>query len=108
MRFYTNVSLNEKTNQFHIKGYEDGKRFNTTLACEPYCFIPTQEPSKLKTLEGIAVKKKTFPSQKKFKAFLEEYGSISNAKVFGLGHREFELVHCLINDLYPEDIKALR
>lgn len=105
MRFYTNVSLNEKTNKFHIKGYENGKRFNTTLSCEPYCFIPTQEPSNLRTLDGVSVKKKIFPSQRKFKSFLEEYAAISNAKVYGFGHKEFELVHGLINDLYPEDIK---
>lgn len=106
MKFYTNVSLNVRTDTFHLKGYEDGKRVHKEFPCNPYCFVPTSDPDpKFKTLQGKPVAKKQFKSTKAMKDFIEKYGGVSNIEISGFGTREFELIHCLINDTYPDDIK---
>lgn len=106
MNFYTNVSWNMKTDTFHLKGYEGGKRIVREIPCQPYCFIPTTNSNpEFRTLQGKPVAKKQFKGSKKFKEFLDDYGSVENVKIHGFGAKEFEMIHCLINDLYPKDIK---
>lgn len=106
MRFYTNVSFNERDNNFYVRGYDNGKRVDKRVPCHPFCFIPTKDTSSpFRTLEGQPVAKKHFKSKRQYKDFLDQYSTIENARVYGFGAREFELVHAFINEEYKDDIQ---
>ena len=51
LRFYTNVQL--IGNQFLVRGYENGKRFEIRDEFYPTLFVKTKKESKYKTLEGV-------------------------------------------------------
>ena len=53
MRFYTNVQL--IGNQFLVRGYENGKSFETRDEFIPTLFIKSKKESKYKTLSGECV-----------------------------------------------------
>lgn len=106
MNFYTNVSFNKKTEEFCLIGYEEGQRVVKRFPCEPYCFIPTSNETPYRSLKGQKVAKKIFKSKRHMDRFLEKCGDIEDQTlVYGFGSREFEMVHALISDLYPQTIE---
>ena len=53
MRFYTNVY--EKFNKILVRGYDDGKYFQTEEEFYPTFFVGSNKNSKYKTLDGQSV-----------------------------------------------------
>ena len=103
-RFYTAVSYDVKTNEFCVRGYEEGKRVEQRIVCEPEIFIPAKDSDQttFRTLDGKRVKKKKFESRKHLRNFIEMYKGVEDQKMFyGFGYKEFELVHYFINKHYP-------
>jgi len=99
MRFYTNVQLFGNT--FLVRGYENGKRFESRDSeYRPTLFLPDPAKKfKYKTLEGECVA----PIQPGFvrdcREHYERYKDIENFKTYG----NDRYVSQYISDKYPED-----
>lgn len=53
MRFYTNVY--EKFNKMLVRGYEDGRYFQSEEEFQPTLYVTSKKQSKYKTLDGLSV-----------------------------------------------------
>jgi DNA polymerase elongation subunit (family B) len=82
-RFYTSVE--SKGSNILLRGYEDGKPFDHKIKYQPYLFVPDPNGD-WKSFEGKTsrpVSKKIFESMPVCRDYIKEYGSISNARLFG-------------------------
>ena len=82
MTFYTNVA--RYGNSLLYRGYTDnGTAVQHKYKFRPTMFVPTQNPSKWKTLTGSAVSPVQFESMAEAKDAIKQYDEISNAEMFG-------------------------
>jgi DNA polymerase elongation subunit (family B) len=108
MKFYSNVCYDFRRDVFHIREYDGKKRRIRTESCKPYLFVTNSNKtnkSPYRTLDGMSVAKLPFSSRRDMIEFLDNHKDIENFKIYGLGKRPFELIHCFINDEYPGEVK---
>ena len=99
MRFYTNVQLFGNT--FLVRGYENGKRFESRESeYRPTLFLPDPAKKfKYKTLEGECVAPIKPGFVRDCREHYERYKDIENFKTYG----NDRYVSQYISDKYPED-----
>ena len=99
MRFYTSVQLFGNT--FLVRGYEDGKRFESRESeYRPTLFLPDPAKKfKYKTLEGECVAPIKPGFVRDCREHYERYKDIENFKTYG----NDRYVSQYISDKYPED-----
>jgi DNA polymerase elongation subunit (family B) len=84
-----------------LRGIKDGKRFNEVVKFKPSLFLPVNQETKFKTLDGQNVKPLRFDSIKDAKDFIKEYSDIGNFNFYG--NTKFE--YSFISDHYPGQIE---
>ena len=97
MRFYTNVY--EKFNKILVRGYEDGRYFQTEEEFYPTFFVPSKKKSKYKTLDGTSVEPIKPGSISESRDFLKKYSQVEGFTVYG--NENFKAQY--ISEKYPED-----
>lgn len=102
--FYTNVCLYK--NEVLLRGYEDGRRVQQSIAYSPYIFEPNQVykergvESKYRTLKGEPVYKMEFDSIFDARDYINKYRQIKNKPLFGLTN----FTYTFIRDHYSGEI----
>ena len=97
MRFYTNVY--EKFNKILVRGYEDGRYFQTEEEFFPTFFVPSKRETQFKTLDGISVEPIKPGSIAESRDFLKKYSQVEGFTVYG--NDNFKAQY--ISEKYPED-----
>lgn len=99
MRFYTNCQCIQ--NKIYLREIVDGKRLKRKINYEPTLFLPANESSKYKTLDGLDVKPMQFSSIKDARQFIREYGDVDNFQIYGNTNYQY----CFIGDEYPDTVE---
>ena len=89
MNFYTHVT--QWGNRILVRGIKDGQRFNKRIPYKPTLYVPTDKPSKFKTLEGNPVAPIKFEDMKAAKEFLSHYENQLNL-VFGINQYTYSYI----------------
>ena len=89
MNFYTHVL--QWGNRILVRGVKDGQRFNKRIPYKPTLYVPTDKPSKFKTLEGNSVAPIKFEDIKTAKEFLSHYENQLNL-VFGINQYTYSYI----------------
>jgi len=97
--FYTNAFL------FHdsifIRGFEDGKRVQRTIACRPYLFVNSQcEDLPFKTLKGKTVERRDFATPRDARDYIKTYENTDGFDIYGMT----QWLYPFLNDKYPGEI----
>jgi DNA polymerase elongation subunit (family B) len=98
MDFYTNVCTIGK--YVLLRGVESGKRVRRKVEYLPTFYLPSQEQSEFRTLDGSYVKPIQPGTMPECREFLERYKNVDNFPVFG--NNRFDYAY--IADEYPDDI----
>jgi DNA polymerase elongation subunit (family B) len=96
--FYTNVQV--LGDNILFRGVVDGKRRTEKIPYQPTVFVPTDSPSKHKTLDGTPVGSMKPGGIKETRDFFRQYKEVSNFPIYG--NRNFH--YCYISDEYRGDI----
>ena len=80
-KFYTAVE--KFGNNILFRGYDNGKPIKQRIWFKPSLFVPSNQPSKYKSLDGKTVGKIDFESMKDAQEFARKHGDISNFQVHG-------------------------
>ena len=97
MRFYTNVQL--IGNQFLVRGYENGKSFETRDEFIPTLFVKSKKESKYKTLSGEYVEPIQPGYVRDCREFYKKYESVDGFEIYG----NDRYIYQYISEKYPED-----
>ena len=97
MRFYTNVQLINDVVLY--RGYNNGVREIYKDKFSPTLFVPSNKPTKYKTLEGQCVSPIKFDRTREAKDFLQKYEDVDNFKIYG----NTGYIYQYISEMYPED-----
>jgi DNA polymerase elongation subunit (family B) len=97
MRFYTNVQL--IGNQFLVRGYENGKSFETRDEFIPTLFVKSKKESKYKTLSGECVEPIQPGYVRDCREFYKKYDSVDGFEIYG----NDRYIYQYISEKYPED-----
>jgi DNA polymerase elongation subunit (family B) len=97
MRFYTNVY--EKFNKMLVRGYEDGRYFQTEEEFQPTLYVTSKKQSKYKTLDGLSVEPIQPGKISDCKEFLKKYENVEGFTVYGNDNYKAQY----ISETYPED-----
>ena len=88
--FYTNVV--EHKGKLLIRGVNNGNAYLSRINYSPTLYLPTNEESKYKTLDGTNLKAKRFDSISKAKHFYSEYAPIPEYKIFGMNRYNYQYI----------------
>lgn len=93
MKFYT--SVNKRGNNILVRGYNNGKRFQTKVDYKPYLFLKTKdtESAVYRTIHDVPVKKKKFDSIKEARTFLERYKETEGIDIYGYTKFEYPFIY---------------
>jgi DNA polymerase elongation subunit (family B) len=97
MRFYTNVY--EKFNKMLVRGYEDGRYFQSEEEFQPTLYVTSKKQSKYKTLDGLSVEPIQPGKISDCKEFLKKYENVEGFTVYGNDNYKAQY----ISQTYPED-----
>ena len=97
MRFYTNVY--EKFNKMLVRGYEDGRYFQSEEEFQPTLYVTSKKQSKYKTLDGLNVEPIQPGKISDCKDFLKKYENVEGFTVYGNDNYKAQY----ISETYPED-----
>ena len=97
MRFYTSVY--EKFNKIYVRGYEDGKYFESIEDFYPTFYVSSKKESKYKTLSGESVEPIQPGKISECKDFLQKYSNVNGFSVYGNDNYKAQY----ISQTYPED-----
>ena len=97
--FYTNAFL------FHdsifLRGFEDGKRVQRTVACRPYLFVNSQRSDlPFKTLKGKTVERRDFATPREARDYIKTYENTDGFDIYGMT----QWLYPFLNDKYPGEI----
>lgn len=98
MDFYTNVRLYGKNILY--RGIENGKRVARRVEYRPTFFVPSNKPSKYKTLAGQPVAPVEPGNINDAREFLERYKDVDTFPIYGNNRYEYTY----ISDQFPEEI----
>jgi DNA polymerase elongation subunit (family B) len=79
--FYTSVEC--MGNSILYRGVKNGRRVNLKLKYSPKLFVPSNEQSEWKTLEGNALKAMSFDDIRDARSFVKRYTGVENFKIYG-------------------------
>jgi DNA polymerase elongation subunit (family B) len=88
--FYTNVV--EHKGKLLIRGVNNGQSYLSRINYSPKLYLPTNEESKYKTLDGTNLKSKRFDSIVKAKNFYNEYSGIPEYKIYGMNRYNYQYI----------------
>jgi DNA polymerase elongation subunit (family B) len=97
LRFYTNVQM--VGDDFLVRGYDNGRHFTTREKYSPTLFLPSNNKTKYKTLEGNYVEPIQPGSVKDCREFYKKYKDVENFNIYGNNR----FIYQYISDQYPED-----
>ena len=97
MRFYTNVQM--VGDHFLVRGYENGHHFATREKFYPTLFVPSNNKTKYKTLEGEYVESVEPGTVRECRDFIKKYDGVENFKIYG----NDRYIYQYISEKYPED-----
>ncbi|CAF34198.1 DNA polymerase [Synechococcus phage S-PM2] len=97
MKFYTSVQ--QAGNFIHVRGYENGIQFNDKVQFNPTLFLPTNQPSRWKTLDGKNVRPVKQGTIRDAKKFVEEHKEIPDFEICG----QTRYLNQYISEEYPDD-----
>jgi DNA polymerase elongation subunit (family B) len=98
MKFYTNII--QRFNKFLVRGYEEGKRFSTTIPeYYPKLYVPSKNKETHTTLDGKYVKEIAPGTPEDCKEFIQKYKEVDGFEVYGMDNYIFQY----ISDNYPEE-----
>ena len=99
MKFYTSVL--PYRGKLLVRGInESGERKKFRIPYKPSLFVPVQEETKYKTLDGRNVEKITFQNQFEARKWIDEYKDVTNFEYFGNTRYQFPF----IADTFPDKI----
>src|SRR5210317_665597 len=99
MRFYTNVQ--QAGNNLLVREYDKGTRKQYKLPYRPTLFVPTNKPSKFKTLDGKTVGAVQPGGIRETKEWVEQYKDVNGFEIYGYQN----YIYCYISDEYPSVIE---
>ena len=97
MRFYTNVQM--VGDHFLVRGHENGKHFMTRERFNPTLFVPSNNKTKYKTLNGEYVEEIQPGSVRDCRDFIKKYEGVENFSIYG----NDRYIYQYISDKYPEE-----
>jgi DNA polymerase elongation subunit (family B) len=100
MRFYTNVQLIRDV--IHYRGYNNGSPEIFHDKFSPTLFVPSQKPTKYKTLTNDYVSPIKFDKTNEAREFIKKYENVDNFSVYGY---ERFLYQYIANKFPEEEIK---
>jgi DNA polymerase elongation subunit (family B) len=98
MKFYTNVQ--QVGDNILYRGFDQGRRVQYKESFSPTLFIPCQDESKYKTLEGHNLKSMKFSGPRDAREFMKKYEGVQNFDVYG--YERF--VYQYISDQHPDEV----
>ena len=98
MDFYTNVRVYGKNILY--RGIENGKRVARRVEYRPTFFVPSNKPSKYKTLAGQPVSPIEPGNIYEAREFLERYRNVDTFPIYGNNRYEYTY----ISDLFPDEV----
>ena len=97
MRFYTNVQM--VGDQFLVRGYENGERFQTREKFQPTLFVSSNKRTKYKTLEGNYVEAIQPGTVRECRDFIKKYEGVEDFNIYG----NERFIYQYISDKYNAD-----
>ena len=97
MRFYTNVQM--VGDHFLVRGHENGKHFMTREGFNPTLFVPSNNKTKYKTLNGEYVEEIQPGTVRDCRDFIKKYEGVENFSIYG----NDRYIYQYISDKYPEE-----
>ncbi len=97
MKFYTSVQ--QAGNSIQIRGYQNGVQFSDKVKFNPTLYLPTQQPSRWKTLDGKNVRPVKQGTIRDAKQFVEEHRDIPDFEICG----QTRYLNQYIAEEYPAD-----
>lgn len=98
MKFYTNFV--RTGNYIQVRGYKAGKRFVDKINYNPTLYMPSQNPTDFRTLDGEYVSPVQQGSMRDASDFIDQYESVDNFKIYG----STNFAYVCINDRYQGKI----
>ena len=92
--FYTSVDRNK--NQILFRGFNNGRPFKRKIDYQPTLFVPSQSPSKWRSLDNKYVEPIKPGSMYDCYKFTQQYEGVENFTIYGTTN----YVHQLISDLF--------
>lgn len=84
---------------FLVRGYDNGRHFTTREKYSPTLFLPSNNETKYKTLEGNYLEPIQPGSVKECREFYNKYKDVENFNIYGNNR----YIYQYISDQYPED-----
>lgn len=97
-RFYTNCSC--IGNNILYRGVEDGQRVSKKFTYQPTLFLPSNKPTRWKTLDGKYADKIKFADINEAKEFVRKYEGVDNFIYYG--NTKYHYVH--LGDVFPGEV----
>ena len=97
MKFYTSVQ--QAGNNIHVRGYQNGVAFSDKVPFNPTLYLPTQQPSRWKTLDGKNVRPVKQGTIRDARKFVDEHKDIPDFEICG----QTRYLNQYIAEEYPAD-----
>ena len=99
MKFYTHVAV--WGGKILYRGIENGRRVKLKADYHPSLFVPSQTPTKHKTIHGEYLGKVKPGTIRDARDFVDQYKDVENFKVYGMRRYEY----CFIADEHPGTVE---
>ena len=105
MAFYTSAEMQVSSNRIVYRGYNDsGHPVSHKYEFSPTLYLPSDQPTGFKSLDGYDVKPYEFNSINECRNFVKESGSVDGFVYYGME----KIVTQFIQEKFPDDIKFVR
>lgn len=105
MKFYTNVE--QVGDDILYRGYDHGDRVEYREKFSPTLFVPCNQESKYKTLDGQTVKPMKFAGPRDAREFMQKYQGVENFDVYGYERFVYQYISDQHHDEVDYDFKKL-
>lgn len=99
MEFYTNVT--RFGNQIFYRGYKDGRRVQTKIPFSPTLYVPVENRTDHRSLDGRFLERMKFETMREAKEFIEQFKDVDNLSIYG----NTNYVAQFITEKFPNDIQ---
>ena len=90
-KFYTNVQ--SIAGHVLYRGFIDGKRVKAKIEYGPSLFLPTNKPTKYKSLQGVPLEEKKFDNIYEARDFVKKFDGLPGApKIYGQTRFEYSYI----------------
>lgn len=101
-KYYTNVT--RYGSSLLYRGYQNGERVQERVKFKPTLYVPSDKPSKFRTLYGQKVSPIEFPDMREASDFLKQYEDVPNYTVSGMSN----FITQFIGNKFPNEIQFER